>query len=174
MSIYNSKSQVTMHYASSNRQLQWADISQHSASLKCQLWFVKCLVWADEQWASSDKLQLNEIWAVIKYKMCNSDIYYSPAFVVLFVFLTFSDGFWGLQFPKNFPGGSAPLTPRQGLRPWTPLGAAPPDPCRSSLGGAPRHLTRAARYLLTSLASSLPPPWKILPTALHTILTIKN
>ena len=73
------------------------------------------------------------------------------------MFLTFSDGFWGLQFPKNFPGGSAPLTPRQGLRPWTPLGAAPPDPRRSSLGGAPRHLTRAARYLLASLASSLPP-----------------
>jgi hypothetical protein len=88
---------------------------------------------------------------------CNSGIYYSPAFVVLFMFLTFSDGFWGLQFPKNFPGGSAPLAPRQGLRPWTPLGAAPPDPCRSSLGGAPRHLTRAARYLLASLASSLPP-----------------
>ena len=38
--------------------------------------------------------------------------------------------------PNNFPGGSAPLAPRQGLCPWTPLGAAPPDPCRTSLGGA--------------------------------------
>jgi len=37
---------------------------------------------------------------------------------------------WKVQKPKNFQlqGGFAPLTPHQGLCPWTPLGALPPDP----------------------------------------------
>ena len=46
------------------------------------------------------------------------------------------------KFVKIFPGGPAPLAPRQGLRPCTPLGAAPPDPCRSSLSGATRRFGR--------------------------------
>ena len=31
-----------------------------------------------------------------------------------------------IDFVKNFPGGFVPLPP-PGLRPWTPLGAAPPE-----------------------------------------------
>jgi len=36
---------------------------------------------------------------------------------------------WDVQEPKNFQlqGGFAPLTLHQGLCPWTPLGAPPPD-----------------------------------------------
>jgi len=36
-----------------------------------------------------------------------------------------------VQEPKSFQlqGGFAPLTPHQGLCPWTPLWAPPPDPC---------------------------------------------
>ena len=45
-------------------------------------------------------------------------------------------------FSQNFSGGLRPPSPPQGLRPWTPLGAAPPDPRLSSLGGASRHLAR--------------------------------
>ena len=29
---------------------------------------------------------------------------------------------------RQLQGGFAPLTPNQGLCPWTPLGAKPPDP----------------------------------------------
>ena len=29
---------------------------------------------------------------------------------------------------RQLQGGFAPLTPHQGLCPWTPLGAEPPDP----------------------------------------------
>ena len=48
---------------------------------------------------------------------------------------------WETLFLQKFPGGLRPLTPRQGLRPWTLLGAAPPDPCRSLLAllAAPPH-----------------------------------
>ena len=53
---------------------------------------------------------------------------------------------------KNFPGGSAPLAPRKGQRPWTPLGAPPPDPYHSSLGGASCHLGRE-RHATSSLRS---------------------
>ena len=45
--------------------------------------------------------------------------------------------------------------PHQGLRPWTLLGAAPPDPSRSSLGGATRRLTRTVRNQLASLAGRI-------------------
>ena len=47
---------------------------------------------------------------------------------------------------KNFPGASPP-SPHQGLRPWTPLGAAPPDPCSSPAERSARYayLARFAR-----------------------------
>ena len=74
-----------------------------------------------------------------------------------------------ILFKKS--GGLCPLTPRQGLCPWTPLGAAPPDPCRSSLGSASRHLTctkaRSAALRATSLAVYCSPLQKILGTPLN-------
>ena len=59
------------------------------------------------------------------------------------------------HFSKKNPGGFAPLDPHQGHCPWTPLGAAPPDPCWNSLGDASRRLGRTAhgkKNLLASLA----------------------
>ncbi len=38
-----------------------------------------------------------------------------------------------MGFAASFSGGLRPLAPPQGLGPWTPQGAAPPDPCHSSL-----------------------------------------
>jgi len=57
-----------------------------------------------------------------------------------------------LYLPK-FSGGLRPPSPPPGLRPWTPLGAAPPDPCQSSLGGA-----SATSLAKASLRSATVPP----------------
>ena len=45
-------------------------------------------------------------------------------------------------FSKKNPGASPPAIPHQGLRPWTPLGAAPPDPCWSRLALLGRHFSK--------------------------------
>ena len=69
----------------------------------------------------------------------------------------------GVHAPPNsilskFSGGAPPPNPLPGLRPWTPLGAAPPDPCRSSLGGASAASVARCdlRYMLASLACATP------------------
>ena len=68
-------------------------------------------------------------------------------------------------FLENFPGGCAPLAPAKGLRPWTPLGAAPPDPCHSLLAPLAAQLLWTRQ--LASLAKS-PPQRKNLATCLTT------
>ena len=84
---------------------------------------------------------------------CNSGIYYSPAFVFFFMFLTFSDGFWGLQFPKNFPGGSAPLAPRRGSAPGPRWGLRPQTPAAAH--SAPLRATSFAQCATCSLRSQV-------------------
>jgi len=63
---------------------------------------------------------------------------------------------WDVQEPKNFQlqGGEAPLTPHQGLCPWTPLGALPPDP-RSRL---------VLHALTMAPAAACSPNFQTLPT----------
>ena len=56
----------------------------------------------------------------------------------------------------KFSGGICPPSPPPGLRPWTPLGAVPPDPCCSSLGGASRHRVRGRPQSWARFAC---PPW---------------
>ena len=70
-----------------------------------------------------------------------------------------------MMFLQKIFWGASPPNPPPGLRPWTPLGAAPPDPCRSllaSLAAPPRAWQR-----LASLAKS-PPQRLILATGLVT------
>ena len=73
-----------------------------------------------------------------------------------------SEKWANLRFPLNIQkqkvfqlqGASPPLTSDQGLCPWTPLGAAPPDP----------------RYRLALRALAMPPLCQILNTPLVTLL----
>ena len=62
-------------------------------------------------------------------------IYYGTNFVRYFVFLMLSDASLAVNFREKIRGGVPPhpLAPRQGLGPWTPLGAA---------GWAPKPLPR--------------------------------
>ena len=61
----------------------------------------------------------------IQYSICNIYFYQSPFHIVSKKFLE-----------------ASPSNSHQRLHPQTPLGAAPPDPCRSSLGGTLHHLGR--------------------------------
>ena len=84
------------------------------ADIRCSIQKVCCLI----VYCSAGEMKLNSVISYAKKRVFRA------------------------KFVKIFPGGSAPLAPRQGLRPWTPLGAAPPDPCRSSLSGATRRFGR--------------------------------
>ena len=44
-----------------------------------------------------------------------------------------------------------PLAPSQGLCPWTPMGAVPPDPCHSLLASAARRLTALPIFVILKL-----------------------
>ena len=71
-----------------------------------------------------------------------------------------SPGTYSLHFSKKKSGGLRPPNPPPGALPLDPaaLGAAPPDPCRSSLGGAPRRLARGPTARRCSLRSQHNPP----------------
>ena len=66
-------------------------------------------------------------------------------------------------FCSKFSGGLRPPRPPPELGPWTPLGAAPPNPCRTSLSGAsatsvgPLHLTGTTRFARLKTGEAQPP-----------------
>jgi len=68
---------------------------------------------------------------------------------------------WDVQEPKNFQlqGGKAPLTPNQGLCPWTPLGALPLGP----------HYRLALHGLAMASATACSPNFQTLATPMSSI-----
>jgi len=66
---------------------------------------------------------------------------------------------WEVQEPKIFQlqGALPPLTPHQGLCPWTPLGTLPPDP----------RYRLALHALAMAPATACSPNFQTLPTPMY-------